>query len=188
MKSLTKPELVEFLRVARKHSELDYLMYKLMFYHGLRVTEVVGGWSVRKDKKTGERVRVMIAPISAENIVDRYLAIQRLKGSNKTVQSLPEEDRDLIEKFMQRGGPFFTICRKTVWLHMKKYSADAGIPAFKAHPHALKHTCGKLGLEGGMTLPELQTRLGHKSGSSTMVYLQTDDEQASKAFAAAVGA
>lgn len=168
MKSLTRVELDALLRVARLRSESDYLMFKLAFYHGLRISEVLS--------------------LSAENIVGGCLIIQRLKGSKRTIQPLPADDREAIEKLAANGGPFFMICRKTAWLHMKEYAAEAGVPAFKAHPHVLKHTCGKLGLLGGMTLPELQTRLGHKSGSSTMVYLQTDDEQASKAFAAAVGA
>jgi type 1 fimbriae regulatory protein FimB len=70
---------------------------------------------------------------------------------------------------------------------MQTYGELAGIPAYKRHSHALKHTCGKLGLAGGMSLPELQTYLGHKNGQNTMIYLQVDDDTASHAFAAAVG-
>src|ERR1035437_9743915 len=168
MKSLIKSELDALLKVARSHSESDYLMFKLSFYHGLRVSEVLS--------------------LTAENIVGGCLVIQRLKGSKKSILPLPVDDRDAVEELSAKGGPFFTICRKTAWLHMKEYAVEAGIPAFKAHPHTLKHTAGVLGLKGGMSLPELQTRLGHVSGSSTMVYLQVDEDDASKAFAAAVGA
>jgi integrase len=168
MKSLTRVELDALLRVARLRSESDYLMFKLAFYHGLRISEVLS--------------------LSAENIVGGCLIIQRLKGSKRTIQPLPADDREAIEKLAANGGPFFMICRKTAWLHMKEYGREAGIPEYKCTPHKLKHTAGVLGLKGGMTLPEVQARLGHVSGSSTMVYLQVDEDDASKAFAKAVGA
>lgn len=142
-------------------------MFRVTFNHALRISETL---SLTKD-----------------NIVGGSLVMQRLKGSRKTVQSLLPNEKAELEELAKTDGKFFDICRKTAWLKMRKYCAEAGIPQWKATPHKLKHTAGKLGLAGGMTLPELQTYLGHVNGSNTMIYLQVDDEVASSAFAKAMG-
>ena len=113
--------------------------------------------------------------------------MQRLKGSCRTAQKLlPNEAALLAEYKIPECGRLFPIHRQTAWRHVKALGVAAGIPAHRCHPHVLKHCCAKLGLAGGMTLPELQTYLGHKSGSSTMAYLRQDDETASNAFAKAL--
>ena len=170
MKSLTRPELDALLAVALKHSELDWLMLAVIFNHGLRVSEAIN--------------------LTRANIVGGHIVVQRLKGSKKTVQPLQGNERLGLESLAAAhldGGRFFPISRMTAWRRMQQYGKEAGIPAFKLHPHALKHTTGRLGYEGGMGIPELQVWLGHESGSSTMVYLAATEEQAANAFAAAVG-
>lgn len=169
MKYLSKSELESLLKVARASSPMDELLVLLSFNHGLRVSEVLD--------------------LTAANFVDGYLIVQRLKGSCKTAQRLlPNEAASLADYKIPECGKLFPIHRQTAWRHVKALGIAAGIPGFKCTPHSLKHTCAKRGLAGGMTLPELQTYLGHKSGSSTMVYLREDDEVASKAFAKAAGA
>jgi integrase len=84
-------------------------------------------------------------------------------------------------------GPFFKMCRKTFWTRMKAYGAEAGIPSFKATCHSLKHTAGRLGYLGGMGVAELQTYLGHRSGASSMVYIQAGEQEAATAFGAVFG-
>ncbi len=167
MKSLTRPELDAFLAVARKHSEQDYLMFASIFNHGLRVSESIN--------------------LSSDNVASGFLTVQRLKGSKKTTQPLQPMEREGIEALATTEGKFFPVCRMTVWRRMQRYGKEAGIPTFKLHPHALKHTTGRLGYEGGMGIPELQTWLGHVNGKNTMVYLEATEEQAANAFAAAVG-
>ena len=167
MKYLTKGELGAMLAQA-KPEPMYYLMILIGFNHGLRVSELLD--------------------LTAANFVDGHLIVQRLKGSCKTAQKLlPNEAALLAEYKIPECGRLFPIHRQTAWRHVKALGVAAGIPAFKCTPHCLKHTCAKTGLAGGMTLPELQTYLGHKSGSSTMAYLRESDETASNAFAAAVG-
>lgn len=168
MKYLSREELGLMLVQAKASGPMDYLMILLAFNHGLRVSEVLN--------------------LTAGNFVDGHLVVQRLKGSCKTVQKLlPNEAALLADYKIPECGRLFPIHRKTAWLHVKQLGIAAGIPSFKCFPHALKHTTAKTGLAGGMTLPELQAYLGHKSGSSTMAYLREDDDVASKAFAAAAG-
>jgi integrase len=84
-------------------------------------------------------------------------------------------------------GRFFPMSRITVWRRMQEYGRLANIPEFLRHPHALKHTTGRLGYKGGMGVAELQSYLGHKNGGNTMVYMQAEESEACSAFAAAVG-
>jgi len=168
VRSLSKDELQKLLEVAKSHNETDYLMLLVMFNHGLRVSEVLG--------------------LTRENVQGDLLVVQRLKGSEKTAQPLLPSERDgLLKLAAECEGTFFPTYRMAVWRMMQAYCHEAGIPKFKARPHALKHTCGKLGVKGGMTVPEVQAYLGHKNGSNTLVYLKEDDASASKAFAAAMG-
>lgn len=160
MRYLTKDELSAILS---KASPEDRLMFLLAFNHGLRVSEVLG--------------------LTAENFVDGHLIVQRLKGSCKTAQRVLSNEASLLAKHkISECGKLFPITRMTAHRRIKRLGIAAGIPAFKCFTHALKHSTAVLGLKGGMTLPEVQTRLGHKSGASTMVYLKIDDEIADKAF------
>jgi type 1 fimbriae regulatory protein FimB len=177
MKSLTKSELAALLAVARKHNERDYWMILVTWNHGLRVSEML---SLRR-----------------ENFRAGRLTVQRLKGSKKTSQPtlLLEiaETRDAFAAFVASCDDLlFPTNRMDVWRKMQKYGAEAGIPEEKRHPHALKHTCGRLAYEAGVGIAEIQTHLGHVNGKNALIYMESTEEQASavftQAFAAAAGA
>ena len=164
-KSLTRPELDALLAVARKHSEADYLMILVTFNHGLRVSETLR--------------------LTSQNFVDGYIVVQRLKKSRKTTQPLLPNEVDGLRALGKPGECLFPIHRSTFWRRMQEYGDEAGIPSFKRHCHVLKHTCGRLGFKGGMTIPEVQVYLGHVDGGNTLVYMQADEAEAASAFAAA---
>lgn len=166
MKSLNATELASLIAVARKHSPQDALMLTVCFSHALRVSELLS--------------------LTRENIVDSHLVIQRSKGSRKTIQPLLPDERDGLLELAKNDGRFFDICRKTVWSRIQKYGAEAGIPEFLCHPHVLRHSACKLGLAGGMTIPQVQKYAGHVSGASTLIYLEEDEQTSASAFAAAM--
>lgn len=168
MKYLTKDELGKMLMVAKGSNPTDHLMILLAFNHGLRVSEVLS--------------------LTAANFQDGYLIVQRLKGSARTSQRLLDNEAALLADYkIPACGLLFPICRRTAWRRIKGYGVAAGIPGFKCKPHALKHSCAMAGLKGGMSLPELQAYLGHRSLGSTGMYLKIDDDTASSAFATAIG-
>jgi type 1 fimbriae regulatory protein FimE len=168
MKYLSKDELGLMLAQAKVAGPMDHLMILIAFNHGLRVSEVLN--------------------LTAENFVDGYLIVQRLKGSCKTAQKLlPNEAALLADYKIPECGRLFPIHRQTAWRHVKQFGVAAGIPGFKCFPHAIKHTTAMTALNGGMKINEIQTYLGHKSGASTMAYLKVSDEVACKAFAAVAG-
>lgn len=175
MKALTTDELDALLSTAKTYNTNHWLMFMCTFNHGLRVSETLG--------------------LTSENIPAELLDVQRLKGSKRTIQPLlPGEREELLKLAATVKGYFFlaeienreSACRQFNRL-MVRYGALAGIPRFKCHAHALKHSCGRLAYEGGMGIPELQTYLGHVNGKNTMIYLEATPEQAAAAFAAAAG-
>lgn len=168
MKHLTKDELNGLLAVAEKHDPLAALLILVTFNHGLRISEALA--------------------LSAANLVNGFLVVQRLKGSRKTTQPLLESERAKLEaRAAESPKRLFPISRITAWRRVQAFGREAGIPEFKLHPHILKHSTGRLAYEAGLGIPEIQSYLGHVSGKSTLVYLEASEEQACSAFAAAVG-
>jgi integrase len=165
--SLTKDELARLLDVAKAHSFLDYLMLLVTFNHGLRVSEVCG--------PTG---------LSSANLDGNLLVVQREKRSHKTTQPLLPNEKEFLANLV---GPWFPITRMTYWRRMQKYCKAAGIPRHKAHPHALKHTTGRLGFLGGMSVNDVGAYLGHKVLGNSLIYMKSSEEEAANAFAAAMG-
>jgi integrase/recombinase XerD len=161
--NLTKIELDALLAVAARESEQDALMFRVMFNHGLRVSEAIA--------------------LDDTNIVSGHLIVQRLKKSKKTLQPLLPDEKVLSTM----TGRFFPMSRQTVDRRIKYYGEKAGIPSFKCHSHIMKHSTGRLAYLGGMGIPELQKYLGHVNGGNTLKYMEADEETAASAFAAAVG-
>jgi integrase len=172
MKHLTKSELRGLLMVAKSHSERDWLMILVAYWHGMRASEVTA--------------------LTDRDVRDGEIVVRRLKGSLKTVQPLMFStdplftEREHLENLNIKGR-LFPIDRKKFWALLQKYGQEAGIVKTKCHPHILKHSIAmhsiaKAGIEN------VRQHLGHKSLSSTGSYLRVDDETASKAVAAAVGA
>lgn len=180
MKALTKSELEAV--ISKTVGAQDRLMFTTMVNHGLRISEALC--------------------LDKTNVRAGTLVVKRLKGSLKTEQPLLANEKNLEYLAATVEGPFFKSCDRTVEehcndlcgcrrkadRHFKAACGAAGISPLKASCHKLKHTTATLGLKGGMTIPEVQTYLGHVNGQNTLAYLKVDDEEASKAFAAAVGA
>jgi integrase/recombinase XerD len=56
----------------------------------------------------------------------------------------------------------------------------------KRHPHVLKHSLASHLIAGNVNLALVKQALGHRSISSTMVYVGTTDAQAAEAVQAAL--
>jgi len=163
IQSLTREELDRLIAEAAKHSTRDALMFRVTFNHGLRVTEAV--------------------TLSDANVINGYLTVDREKNSNDTTQRILADEQELLTM----KGKFFPISRVTFWRRMQDYGLAAGLPEHKCHPHALRHTTGRLAYKGGLGVAEIQSILGHKNGGNSMIYMQADESEAYAAFAAAVG-
>jgi type 1 fimbriae regulatory protein FimB len=168
MRSLTRQELDALLEVARRHDTRDWLMFSVTFCHGLRVSETLS--------------------LTRDNIQAGYLSVERLKGSKDVLHPLLDERQALENLALATDDRLFPMSRFQFYRKLQRYGREAGIPAAKCHPHALKHTCGRLAYESGVGIAEIQNWLGHVNGANTMIYMAATEEQAAAAFSKAFAA
>jgi len=144
-------------------SKRDKAIFRLTYGRGLRAHEVG------------------LLQISDFRDRDGVLFVHRGKGSISREHSLTDEELRSLRAWLKvRGtlpGPIFlsrnrrAISRDRLDELMKQYCALAGIPAAKAHMHILKHSCGTMLADHDASPMEIQDWLGHRSSSSTDVYL-----------------
>lgn len=146
----------------------DKLMIKLMYFAGLRVSELRQlkiehlEWPTDPDASS---YRVLIK--DGKGSRDRYIEI---------MESLAREIDDFILNgtednpylfLTQRGEPF-----KTNWaveVMVEKYGREASIGHI--HPHQLRHSFGVHYIKAGGNIRVLQKLLGHSSLTTTQIYL-----------------
>lgn len=188
-KALTTDEMNRVLKAASGNKR-NHAMILLAFRHGMRASEVCN---------------LKMADVDMAN---REITVRRLKGSRTTTQPLSDiagqpllselrvlkawlkeraewPNRDGWVFPSQKGGPlsrfgfremFQAVCRK------------AKIPAKKAHPHAVKHALGYALAEQNVSAEVIQSKLGHASIQSSMVYAQPSPETANRIADDAVAA
>jgi integrase/recombinase XerD len=174
VESLSKEQLSSLLSHAKSARRRDWLMILVAYWHGLRASEVIA--------------------ITVDDLKDGYLTVQRLKGSNKTVQQLVEHSDPLLNervglidytRGMLGNQKLFPICRQTFWSIVRRYAKAAEIPAHLAHPHILKHSIAMQSIHSA-GIENVRKHLGHKSMSSTGEYLKVSDSDASNAVVGAL--
>jgi type 1 fimbriae regulatory protein FimB len=186
MQFLEPSEVLAVLRKARARGAREWAMTLVAYKHGMRASEVCNLRIENLDLKNGNMV------------------IKRLKGSLQTTQAITEhrgepllnEQRALREWLRERrddGSDFlFTsqkggrIDRTQFFRLFQALAGEAGLPAEKRHPHALKHSLASHLVAGNVNLALVKQQLGHKSIGSTMRYVRTSDSQASRATAIAL--
>jgi type 1 fimbriae regulatory protein FimB len=183
---LSPEETIAVLCKAKERSVRDWAMILLAYRHGLRASEVCGLRMADVDLKDGA------------------LSIQRLKGSMKTVQPLyAHRGQPLLDEVValrswmkarpvdgsdflftsQKGG---RLDRTQFFRVFQSVAEAASLPGEKRHPHVLKHSLASHLVAGNVNLALVKQALGHRSISSTMVYVGTTDAQAAEAVQAAL--
>lgn len=166
MEHLIKEELFALLRAAKDHRERDWLWILVTYHHGFRISETLS--------------------IQKAYVRSGYITMQRLKGSAKTTQKLYAGDDPLLNEAqglfdytrnLRPHDALFKLTRRHAHRLFAHYSELAGIPAHKRHPHVLKHTTAMHMLETEK-VNTVQKKLGHKSGASTLKYLEVGDSDA----------
>lgn len=160
LKFLTEEEVEALFKVI--NTARDKALFRLIYHRGMRASEPgllqLHDWSPETERLTVRRKKGSItAPFRLTSIESRAL-------------------RSWIRERGTAPGPLFlsrkhsAISRDRVHELMASYCQKAGIPPEKAHPHALKHSCGThvLAKLGDITL--VQDHLGHKDIRSTMEY------------------
>jgi type 1 fimbriae regulatory protein FimB len=183
---LEPAEVLAVLHAAKKRGAREWAMIVLAYKHGLRASEVCNLQLDDIDLKNGQ------------------IVVARLKGSLRTVQALTEHRgepllnelkamREWLRERPQDGSDFLFVSQKGGRLDrsqffrlFKSIAAAAGLPSEKQHPHALKHSIASHLVSANVNLALVKQQLGHKSIGSTMRYISTSDQQASKATTGAL--
>ena len=178
MEYLNMKQVADILRCAYKRSRRDHLILLLSFQHGLRVREV--------------------AELKVQDMSDSVIRVQRVKNSLLTVQPLmASRDRlfneplalsawlqerpdvgDALFPSRQGGGALNADYVSQIAFH---YMELAKIPRPLAHHHSLKHALASLMIRQGKGLELVKQALGHRSISSTIHYVHTQDSEATAA-------
>jgi len=183
---LEPAEVLSLFRAAKARGAREWAMCVLAYKHGMRASEIC---NLRLDD------------VDLRNC---SIVVERLKGSLRTTQALSEhrgepllnELKALREWLRQRrddGSDFlFTsqkggrLDRSQVFRLFRAIASEAGLPPEKQHPHALKHSLASHLVSANVNLALVKQQLGHKSIGSTMRYVKTSDQQASKATTCAL--
>jgi type 1 fimbriae regulatory protein FimB len=169
-KHLTTLEVDKLLSATKGHRNeaRDSCLLRMMFRHGLRVSEACG------------------LELSRVDIDSRVLHVARLKKGLSTTHPLRPDEIKLIKAWLairakkkpetdaffvsERRGP---LSRKTAWLAISNYGKLANI-ALHAHPHQLRHACGFALADQGADTRLIQDYLGHRDIRHTVIYTATN--------------
>lgn len=146
----------------------DRAIFELMYYTGVRVSEVTGlqlsnlrlseGFAIINGKGSKQRI-VMLEP-NLVALLEKWL---NLRAGMKIDPSA----RDLVFVDLISYG---AISRYTIAHNVARYGKAAGI-AQHVHPHMLRHTFATHMLDGGADLVSIKALMGHKSIATTERYI-----------------
>lgn len=156
---------------------------------GLRASEVVGmnqgdlqfsghdGREVLDIMVRGKRNRERIVPAPPEvwALVRAYLGHDSLDKIDRSLKNgdavLFISTRNGRVSLANYFGERRRLNRRAVFQIFDRYARRLGIPKGERHPHAARHRFATELAEGGASLDEIRTALGHSSISTTQIYL-----------------
>ncbi|HEY5742096.1 MAG TPA: site-specific tyrosine recombinase/integron integrase [Terrimicrobiaceae bacterium] len=150
----------------------DEAIFELFYSSGLRLSELVR-LEVKDLDPISETVRVLG------------------KGAKERICPVGRPALEAISRYRQKAsvhaGPLFVsklrarLSARSVWLAMKKYLREAGLPA-DLSPHKLRHSFATHLLDNGADLRSVQALLGHASLSTTQIYTHVTSERMKRAY------
>lgn len=159
---LTPEEIDRLFRVIT--SFRDRAIFRLAYHRGLRASEL-GMLQISDYRPEAGR-----------------LFVRRLKGTHSGEYHLTKVEQQALRAWLRERGTMpgclfssrnhHPISRFRLAQLMKRYCALAGIPAEKAHMHALKHSCGTHLSAREPDIVAIQDHLGHANIQNTMKYVQ----------------
>ena len=176
VKWLTKEQVVRFFQAIPAENIRDRLLFRLMYFYGLRRGEAA---RLTLDRIRGDRIRP-----------------PRLKGGDDTkwYRMLPNT-LALLRCYLKIRGddpcPYlFRGKRKKcaplagstmAWL-FRRYAIAADLPRDLQHCHALRHSIGRHMAEEGMDISDAQDHLAHVNIKTTQIYFQISERRREKNY------
>jgi len=159
-KYLSIDELKALLSAPYKTNHRHILMMKYGCKCGLRNAEICN------------------VKVSDHNFIEHNMIVFG-KGSKDRMVPVPLDFENDIKKYVGDknligGDRLWDMTPKGLYAMVKRYGIRADIDK-NVHPHVLRHTYAVHGLKAGWNLRTLQKALGHKSLTTTQVYLEITD-------------
>lgn len=180
---ITEKEVLKLTEAMR--SERDRLGVLLSFYGGLRLQEMLqvkatdfdwetwvqdpsqtGKLHIKKDAAKGGMERNILLPAHIMDRIYNYIK----KYCEPTMQN------ELFRSF-QSGN----IISKRRWQNIIEVRSIEALNK-KIHPHTLRHSFGTYCIENGMNIEEVRKLLGHRSISTTQIYLHISDAKLKESY------
>jgi integrase/recombinase XerD len=157
---LTKDEVDHLLESARVCNYRDYLILRVLWRTGVRVSELLHirprdiefyNHVINITKAKGGKQRRVLLDYETTNMLSNYVLSQKLRDDE----------------------PIFGVQRVQVFRIVKKYGSMLDLDV---HPHTLRHSYAIHLVRSGMDLRRVQLLLGHSNLNTTQIYLQFKDE------------
>ncbi len=161
---LSQIEVQSMISLAMEKSERDYLVLSLLYYCGLRVSELC---------------KLQVADISFS---PAFVRIRMGKGRKDRIVPLNQFIRGRLQDYVSRKGLrhdgllFDGIHPSTVFRIVKRYAKRCGINK-NVHPHTLRHSFATHLLQRGVNIRVVQDLLGHSNLATTSVYLHVFERE-----------
>ncbi|MED2763452.1 site-specific integrase [Bacillus thuringiensis] len=205
IKYLEKEELALFLGTSKeKGLEIDYIIFSLLAYTGIRVGELLAlKWSdVDFEENSISITKTMYNP---NNITGNYQlltpktkgSIRKIKLDEYIIKILKKHNLNQKQTKLMLGNTYFdsgfVVTKlngeaefvKTIQNRLKRLLKITSIDK-KITPHSFRHTHTSLLIEAGVGIKEIQQRLGHTDIDTTMnIYAHMTrnmEEKASQKF------
>jgi type 1 fimbriae regulatory protein FimB/type 1 fimbriae regulatory protein FimE len=165
---LTESEVLLLINAARKgprHGDRDALMIRMMFRHGLRVSELV---RLRRDQVNLEGARLHVVRTKRGEASTHPLGGEELRELRRLDRLYGSRTPYLFET--ERGGPFTPSAVQKI---VARAGRQGGFP-FPVHPHMLRHACGYKLANAGHDTRAIQHYLGHRNIQHTVRYTALD--------------
>ncbi len=181
MDYLEHNELLAVLKLAQSESPRLHAMILLAYRHGMRTSEVcdlqfadidLKAWTirVRRGKDSHTNVQPLVTHPGEPLLDERRVLKAWLKER-------PATDRSSFVFTSQKGG---RLDRSMFFRQFQAVAKAAGLESAKQHPHVLKHSLGSHLAQKNVNTSLIQARLGHRSISSTAIYVHLSDAHAAK--------
>jgi type 1 fimbriae regulatory protein FimB len=162
----------------RLHGARNALLLKLMFRLGLRVSEATDlAW------KFVDLENMIIHILRKKNGISHAYHFDKYdKGDAQLFRDLRNyRKKNLESAYVFDNSRLEKLTRQRVYEIVHSSSLWAGLEV-GAHPHMLRHGCGHALAFGDVPTHTIQATLGHRSISSTQIYIAASDKQITKAL------
>jgi integrase len=173
IKYLTKKEVKHI--ISKINSVRDKTMFSLMYYYGLRCTELkllkLENLDLDADKlyilavKNGISGQYFI-PNNVKKILSKYIKL-RLKIKTKSEALFLSNKNKLETGFLDKSQIY----------RLFNFYCKGIIEKRRAHPHILRHSIAVHMADSGVPVEHIQMHLRHRNISSTMVYYEISNQK-----------